>query len=136
MPGAAGVAAAVKEKGGKMILPDEIQQMAQTLGQSLHETPEVTAYLQAAQTVKDDPEAAALEEKLLGLYQRLANQERSGQELDQSELQEYYHLREQVRVNPMIAARDEQLQVVKSIFSDAGQAMTSILGVDFTVLSL
>lgn len=136
MPGAADVAVAARSKGEKVILPDEIQQIAQKLGQSLHETSEVTAYLQAAQTVKDDPEAAALEEKLLDLYQHLANQERSGQVFDQSELQEYYHLREQVRVSPLIAARDEQLQLVKLIFSDAGQAMTSILGVDFTVLSL
>ena len=119
-----------------MILPDEIQRGAQKLGQCLHETSEVTAYLQAAQGVRDDFEAVAMEEKLLALYQRLANQERSGQSLDQSELNEYYQLREQVRSNPLIAVRDEQLQMAKLTFSDAGRTITSVLGVDFTALAL
>jgi cell fate (sporulation/competence/biofilm development) regulator YlbF (YheA/YmcA/DUF963 family) len=119
-----------------MILPDEIQQVAQKLGQDLRETSEVTTYLHAAQAVGDDSAAAVLEEKLFTLNQRLADQERSGQSLDQSELNEYYQLKEQVRSNPLIAARDEQLQTVKLIFLVAGQTMTSVLGVDFTVLAL
>lgn len=119
-----------------MNLPDEIQQVARKLGQGLHETKEVTDYLQAAQAVRDDPDAAALEEKLLTLYHHLADRERSGQDLDQSELNAYYQLREQVRSNPVIAIRDEHLQMVKLIFSDAGQMITSVLGVDFTALVL
>jgi len=119
-----------------MILNDEIQQAAQKLGQTLHETTDVKMYLQAAQAARDDPETTALEEKLLVLYQRLANQERSGQALDQTELNEYYQLREQVRSNPLIALRDEQLQMVKLKFSDAGQMMTSVMGVDFSALAL
>jgi len=118
-----------------MILPDEIQQVAQKLGQGLHETSEVTSYLQAAQAARDNPDATALEEKLLILYQHLADLERSGQDLDQSELTEYYQLREQVRSHPLIATRDEHLQMVKLIFSDAGQMITSVLGVDFTALA-
>jgi len=119
-----------------MILPDEIQQVAQKLGQALHEAPENITYLQTAQAVQDDPQALAMEEKLRALYQRLATQERSGQALDQSELNEYYQLRERVRSNPLIATRDEQLKMVKIVFSDAGQMMTSVLGVDFTALAL
>jgi cell fate (sporulation/competence/biofilm development) regulator YlbF (YheA/YmcA/DUF963 family) len=130
------VAVVRDERRNKMILPNEIQQAAQNLGQGLRETSEVAAYLQAAQAVQDDPEAVAMEENLLALYQRLAAQERSGQALDQSELNEYYRLREQVRANPLIAAREEQLQMVKLIFSDVGQIMTSVLGVDFTTLAL
>ena len=123
-------------KGEKMNLSDELQQAAHDLGQSLFETSEVGTYQNAALAVKDDPEAVALEEKFNALYLRLASKERSGQSLDQSELSEYYQLREQVRENPLIAMREEQLQMVKLLFADAGQTMTSILGIDFTILAL
>lgn len=123
-------------KGEKMIVPNDIQQAAQKLGQDLRNTPEVTAYLQAVQAVQENAEAVALEDKFLALYQRLIAQERSGQVLDQHVLAEYYQLREQVRSHPLLAARDEQLQLVKLIFSDAGQILTSVLGVDFSALAL
>lgn len=119
-----------------MNLSDEIQQAAHNLGQCLFETSEVETYQKAALAVKDDSEAVAVEEKFNTLYLRLASKERSGQSLDQSELNEYYQLREQVRENPLIAIREEQLQMVKLLFADAGQTMTSIIGIDFTILAL
>jgi len=123
-------------KGEKMIVSNEIQHAAQKLGQDLHNTPEVNAYLKAAQAVQENAEAVALEDKFLALYQQLVVRERSGQVLDQNELAEYYQLREQVRSHPLLAARDEQLQLVKLLFSDVGQVLTTILGVDFSALAL
>jgi len=123
-------------KGEKMILPDEIQKTAINFGQNLHESSAVVAYLKAAQEVQNNHEAVALEEKLNELYKHLAAQEQAGQTLEQNELNEYYQLREQARENPLIGAREDQMQLVKLIFADAGQAMTSVLGIDFTILAL
>jgi cell fate (sporulation/competence/biofilm development) regulator YlbF (YheA/YmcA/DUF963 family) len=123
------------ERRDQMILPNEIKRVAQKLGQSLRETPEVAAYLQAVQAVQDNPQAAALEEAFLALYQNLVAKQRDGQALDPTELNEYSQLREQVRFNPLIAARDDQLQMVKLVLSDAGQMMTATLGVDFSALA-
>ena len=118
-----------------MILPSEIQSAAQELGQNLRQTSTVAEYLQAAQAVQDDPEAVEMEQKLLALYHRLSTKERSGQVLDQSELKEYSLLREKFWANPLIAAREDQLQMVKYIFADVGQILSSGLGVDFTSLA-
>ena len=119
-----------------MNLSDELQQAAHNLGHCLFETSDVEIYHKAALAVKDDSKAVAIEEKFNTLYLQLASKERSGQSLDQSELSDYYQLREQVRENQLIAMREEQLQMVKLLFADTAQTMTSILGIDFTILAL
>ncbi len=119
-----------------MILPNEIQKAAQNLEQYLHETSAAKAYQTAAQDVQNNSEAVALEEKLNELYKHLASQEQAGQLLDQSELNEYYLLRSTVRENSLISAREDQMQLVKLLFADAGQTMSSVLGIDFALLAL
>jgi cell fate (sporulation/competence/biofilm development) regulator YlbF (YheA/YmcA/DUF963 family) len=118
------------------MISNELEQTAKKLGQDLRNMPEVVAYLQAAQAVQENAEAVALEEKFLTLYQQLVAQEQAGQALDKNQLTEYYQLREQVRFHPLIAAREEQLQMAKLIFADVGQILTSALGIDFSALAL
>ena len=122
------------ERTPKMILPAEIESAARELGQNLHTTTAVDDYLQAAQAVQNDPKAAALEQQFFALYQRLVAKEQSGQILSQAEMSEYSQLRDRVWSDPLIAAREDKLQVVKFSFADVGQVITSILGVDFSAL--
>ena len=119
-----------------MSMTNEIENEARNLGKILKETSEVEAYQKAIQAVKEDSKTVELESKFNTLYQRLASQEQSGQSLDQTEVTDYYQLRDLVRRDPLISAREDQLQMVKLLFADAGQAMTSVLGIDFTILAL
>ena len=120
----------------KMSITNEIENEARNFGRCLKETSEVGTYQKAVQAVKEDSNTIELERKFNILYQRLASQEQSGQSLDQTEVTDYYQLRDLVRRDPLISAREDQLQMVKLLFADAGQAMTSVLGIDFTILAL
>ena len=119
-----------------MNLQEEMIVAAKELGKSLSESTELVGYQAAALAVNNEPEILALEDKVNKLYEQLAAQERAGQTLDQVILQDYYTMRNQLRQNPMISARDEKLQMVNLVFNDVLQSMTSILGIDFTILAL
>ena len=119
-----------------MKLSDEVFSAAQTFGQILGETTPVEEFKKAEQIVKNDLEATGLENRLEILYSHLASQEQANQALEQGELDEYYLLRRKVVQNSLISAREDQKQMVKVLFADVNQTMTSILGIDFTILTL
>jgi len=119
-----------------MNLHEEIIVAAKEFGKSLSESTEMTEYQAAALAVNNEPEILALEDKVNKLYEQLAAQESTGQTLDQVVLQNFYAMRTQLRQDPLILARDEKLQMVKLVFNDVLQTMTSILGIDFTILAL
>lgn len=119
-----------------MQIPDEIKLAASNLGINLAMSPEVIAYQNAVLAIQNDAATTALEEKHDALYQQLAAEEKAGQVLDQARLQEYYQLRDQLRQNALIAERNDQAQAVKFLFAETNQTMTTILGIDFTILAL
>ena len=119
-----------------MKLSAEILAAAQNFGQILGETSPVEEYKKAEQIVKNDLEASGLENRLEILYSHLASQEQTGEALGRGELDEYYLLRSKVVENFLISAREDQKQMVKMLFAEVNQTMTSILGIDFTILVL
>ncbi len=114
----------------------ELLESARALGTALRESPAVQAYLKAKAEAESNPEAASLEAHMLEVYQTLLARQQKGEQLTQSEVQEFYALRNQVQYHPLIKARDAALAQVKVVFAEAGTEITNLLGVDFTALAL
>lgn len=114
-----------------MPFTEEIKQAAESLGKNLGADPDVQEYVRLLETAQQNSQAAHLEERLAHLYQKLAEREQNGQALDRAELDEYYELKQSVRMHPMIEARDNQLESVKGLFSQTAQRMTAILGINY-----
>jgi cell fate (sporulation/competence/biofilm development) regulator YlbF (YheA/YmcA/DUF963 family) len=114
----------------------ELLESARVLGTALHESQAVQAYLQAKIEAETNPEAASLEAHMLEVYHALLARQQNGEQLTQSEVQEFYALRNQVQYHPLIKARDAALSQVKGVFAEAGTEITNQLGVDFTALAL
>jgi cell fate (sporulation/competence/biofilm development) regulator YlbF (YheA/YmcA/DUF963 family) len=114
----------------------ELLESARTLGTALSESGAVQSYLQAKAEAENNPEAASLENHMQEIYQALIARQQNDEQLTQSEVQEFYALRNQVQYHPLIKARDNALAQVKSLFAEAGMEITNQLGVDFTNLAL
>lgn len=114
----------------------ELLESARELGTALSESRTVQSYLKAKAEAQNDPEAAALEAHMLEVYQALITRQQNGEQLTQPEVQEFYKLRNQVQVHPLIKARDSALAQVKALFAEAGAEITNQLGVDFPTLAL
>jgi cell fate (sporulation/competence/biofilm development) regulator YlbF (YheA/YmcA/DUF963 family) len=122
---------------GKYTMPftEEIRQAAENLGKYLGADPIVIEYVSLKGKMQQDAEVVDLENKLAQLYQNLAERQQNGESLERSELDEYYNLKRQVQGHPLIVARDYQLELVKATFAEAGQRMTSILGIEYTTFA-
>ena len=118
-----------------MTLPDELKQAAQALGQSLRAADEVQTYLDAQARLAADPEASSLEDQASNLYQQLATRQRAGEELTETEVNEYYALRSLVQSHPLVAGRDLALNQLKSYLAQVGQDLSLELGMDYTALA-
>jgi len=114
----------------------ELLESARALGATLNQAKSVQAYLQAKTEAEANTESASLEAHMLDVYQTLTTRQQNGEQLTQSEVQEFYALRNQVQSHPLIQTRDTALAQVKSVFAEAGTEITNQLGVDFTALAL
>lgn len=113
----------------------EIKQTAEELGKHLGADPSVLEFVRLKEITRQDAEVVDLEKKFAQLYKELAGRQKNGEVLGQPELEEYYKLKRQVQVNPLIDARDNQLEIVKVLFSQTAQRMTSVLGIEYTTFA-
>jgi len=116
-------------------LSPEIEQAARTLGQALRAHPAVQAYLEAAQRVTTDPEAAALEKQLYATYEALIARQQAGEQIPRAEVQAFYDLRDRFFSHPVVQERENALQPLKSLFLETGVELSALLGVDYTTLA-
>jgi cell fate (sporulation/competence/biofilm development) regulator YlbF (YheA/YmcA/DUF963 family) len=114
----------------------QLVEAARTLGTTLNQSPAVQSYLGAKAEAENDPEAASAEAHMLDVYHALTARQQNGEQLTQSEVQDFYALRNQVQYHPLIKAREDALAQVKSLFAEAGTEITNQLGVDFPTLAL
>jgi cell fate (sporulation/competence/biofilm development) regulator YlbF (YheA/YmcA/DUF963 family) len=114
----------------------ELLESARTLGATLNQAKAVQTYVQAKTEAESNLEAASLEANMLEVYQVLTTRQQNGEQLTQSEVQEFYALRNQAQSHPLIQTRDAALAQVKGVFAEAGTEITNQLGVDFTALAL
>jgi cell fate (sporulation/competence/biofilm development) regulator YlbF (YheA/YmcA/DUF963 family) len=118
-----------------MPFTEEIKQAAETLGKLLAADPSVREFVSLKKDIQQDPSVAGLELKLADLYQKLADRQQNGEVLERAELEEYYSLKQQFHLHPLIAARDGQLEFVKAIFVETAKKMTSVLGAEYTTFA-
>ena len=114
----------------------ELLESARALGATLNQVSAVQNYLQAKSEAESNTESASLEAHMLKVYQALIARQQNGEQLTQSEVQEFYALRNQAQSHPLIKARDAALSQVKVVFAEAGTEITNLLGVDFPTLAL
>lgn len=118
-----------------VILPDELKQAAQALGQALRTTDVVQTYLDAQARLEADPEARSLEERLQKLYRDLLTRQQAGEQLDRAEVDKYYALLSQTQSHPLIAERNSALSQLKTYFADVALHLSYGLGLDYTALA-
>lgn len=118
-----------------MILSNELQQAAQTLGETLRRDDSVQTYLAAKALVDADPDAHELEQRLLEQYDNLIARQQAGEELAQAEVDDFYALRGQTYDHPLIVRRETALQPVKAVFAGIGAELSAELGFDYTALA-
>lgn len=118
-----------------MVIPEELKQAAQALGQSLRASETVQSYLDAQARLAADPEASSLEERASKLYQVLTARQQAGEELTQAQVDEYYALRSRVQRHPLVAERDLALTQVKSYLAQVALDLSHELGMEYTALA-
>lgn len=118
-----------------MPLTEEIRQAGENLGKQLGAVPEVQELVSLMEKTQQDAEIVDLESRLVLIYQNLTNRQQNGEVLDRVELDEYYYLKRKVQDHPLIAARDNQLEIVKAFFAQTAQRMTSVLGIEYTTFA-
>lgn len=118
-----------------MLLTNEIKQAAQVLGQRLGAEVVVREYANLDEKAQQDMEVVALEKQYSQLFESLVDRQQNGEVLDRSEVDEYYLLKRQLQDHPLIAARDEQLTLVKALFVQTAQRLTNALGVEYSTFA-
>ena len=118
-----------------MAITQEIIQAAEILGTQLGTIPDVKEFKRLNQVSQQDAEVGDLENKLNTLYQTLAQKQQNGETLERAELDEYYWLKRQLQIHPLVEARDNQLETVKGLFAQTAGILTSILGVDYSTFA-
>ena len=118
-----------------MPLTEEIRLAAEKLGKQLGVDPGVQEFVSLKEKIQQDTEVVDLENKLAQLYRKLTERQQNGEVLERSELDEYYYLKRQVQDHPLIAVRDNQMEIVKAFFAQTAQRMTSVLGIEYTTFA-
>jgi len=118
-----------------MMLSDELEQAAQALGQSLRANECVQAYLEAQARVQANPETNSWEVRLSERARDLMARHRAGEQLAESEVDEFYTLRHQVLSQPLIADRDLTLSQLKSYLAQVALDLSEELGMDYSALA-
>lgn len=117
-------------------LSPDVQQAAEAFGAALRAMPVMQPYLEALARFEADPEAVALEAELTTLYEALVARQHAGESLNREDTEQFYALRTRVFAHPLIAAREEALAQAKAALQEAGQQLSTALGVDYPTLAL
>lgn len=118
-----------------MPLTDEMKQVADDLGKQLGADSNIREYTRLAEQAHQDVDVAALEIRYNQIYQSLLERQQNGETLERSEIDEFYRLKRELIDNPMLAARDEQLVLVKALFAQTAQRLTDALGIDYSTFA-
>ena len=116
-------------------LSEEILQAAQEFGAALADSPAMQAYRAAQAAVDNDPGLCQLEAEVSDMYESLSAKQRCGKFLTQAEINQFYHLREQLAHHPLIIELQLRQQAVQALFEQAGGSLNTILTVDFSALA-
>lgn len=116
-------------------LPQEIQDAIQALSEALLADPQAKAYQDAILAFENDPAASALEKRFMDFYADLTARQQKGEELKQEEIQQFYAMRSEYSVNPLIIARNDALGAFKPLLAEAGEQISTQIGLDFTELA-
>jgi cell fate (sporulation/competence/biofilm development) regulator YlbF (YheA/YmcA/DUF963 family) len=118
------------------MLPRELQQAAEMLGQALHQHELVQAYLDAVNALEADSETAAREHAYQETYQGLLARQSAGERLPPAEVDAFYTLRNEILAHPLVQARDMALNDAKGVLLNAGYDLSQELGLDYSALVL
>ncbi len=116
-------------------LPQNIQDAARALAETILANPQARAYQSAIQTFEDGPQAVALEKRFMDLYVELIARQQKGEILNQQDLAPFYTLRSEYYSHPLIVARNDALGLFKPLLADAAEQISVQLGIDFTELA-
>ncbi len=119
-----------------MTVSREIIDAAQELGAALNADPVVQEFLQAREALQNNQELHQLEEQIEKVYQGLVGRQRSGEVLAPREINDFYLLRDQYTLNPLVKRYEECQNAVQVLFGQAGSAISSILSIDYTKMIL
>ncbi|MCS7248065.1 MAG: YlbF family regulator [Anaerolineales bacterium] len=118
-----------------MELPSEIKAAALELVKAMKQDSTIRLYLSAKEAVENDPEASALESRLLELYEDLIQRQSRGEELSEEHIRAFNALRYQVRFHPLIARRENALAQIKPYLAQIAEEISDSLGIDYTILA-
>jgi len=116
-------------------LSPDVRQAAEAFGAALRALPVMQPYLEALARCEADPEAVALEAELTALYEALMVRQRAGEFLNREDTEQFYALRTRVFAHPLIAAREAALMEAKAALQEAGQQLSTALGVDYPAMA-
>lgn len=117
-----------------MEVPAKIQTLARQLGEALHQTRAVQAFLAADREFQADLTARTMSERLFALQDELIARQSAGELLSQAEVDEFYALRQQIALQPSVLKRQEALDDLKLYFMGISAELSQRLGVDYAAM--
>jgi cell fate (sporulation/competence/biofilm development) regulator YlbF (YheA/YmcA/DUF963 family) len=118
-----------------VIVTQEIQTAARQLGQHLRQDEHVRKYLDAAEEVRNSPEACALETKMYAEYERLIAREQGEEMPTYEDTREFYELRQQVQNHLLISRRESMHRQIRPYLHQIAEAISLVLGEDYVALA-
>lgn len=118
-----------------MPITDEMKQAAEDLGKLLGEDLSIQEYVRLAEQVQQDADVTDLERRYNQMYQSLLERQQNGETLERSEIDEFYRLKRELIDHPLLAARDNQLVLVKALLAQTAQRLTDALGIEYTTFA-
>ncbi|MFN3308249.1 MAG: YlbF family regulator [Anaerolineales bacterium] len=118
-----------------MDLTPEIKTAALNLIKAMKTDQTIRIYLSAREMAENDPEASALENQLIELYERLIERQQQGEKLSEEEIESFSSLRYRVRVHPLIVQRENALAQLKPYLAQIADEISYTLGIDYTLLA-
>ncbi len=115
--------------------PEELLAAADKLGRALNATPQVQAFIQADEAVKNSAELRKLKEEMDQVYADLVRRQQAGEMVFSHEVGQFYNLRDRLVTHPLMVERENCLNAVRALFDQAGTTMSSILSVNFSELA-
>jgi cell fate (sporulation/competence/biofilm development) regulator YlbF (YheA/YmcA/DUF963 family) len=117
-----------------MEVPAKVQALARQLGENLHQSEIVQAYLAADREFQPDIAARTMSERLVAWQDELIARQSAGELLSQADVDEFYALRQQVAFQPSAMKRQEALDDLKIYFMGISAELSQRLNVDYAVM--
>lgn len=117
-----------------MEVPAKIQTLARQLGEALHQTRAVQAFLAADREFQADITGRTMNRRLFALQDELIAWQAAGKSLSQADVDEFYALRHQIALRPSVLKRQEALDDLKLYFLGISAELSQHLGVDYTAM--